>query len=74
MFMDDQEGGSGISGGEREELPTSVVTFLTKCYVTTCGEGAPCYAYSCPRRVCFHWFSFQEDQLTLFLEGGNAAT
>ena len=50
-FMDDQEGGSdGI--GEREELPTGVVTMLTKCYSPSCGDGGPCYAYSCPRKVC----------------------
>lgn len=48
MFLDDQDGGSDAM---REELPTGVITMLTKCYSPSCWEGAPCYAYSCPRRV-----------------------
>ena len=54
MFLDDQDGGSDMRL-EREELPTGVVTFLTKCYTPSCHgvDGAPCYAYSCPRRVRF---------------------
>lgn len=37
---------------DREELPNGIVTALTKCYVSTCGENElPCYAWSCPRRV-----------------------
>ena len=53
MFLDDEEGGSDAPR-EREELPTGVITMLTKCYASSCGEGPPCYAYACPRRVrCF---------------------
>ena len=50
MFLDDQEGGSDAQI-EMEELPTGVVTHLTKCYTPCCVDGQPCYAYSCPRRV-----------------------
>jgi RHO1 GDP-GTP exchange protein 1/2 len=50
MFLDDQEGGHDAHP-EREELPTGVITMLTKCYSPSCGEGAPCYSYSCPRAV-----------------------
>lgn len=51
MFLDDQEGASSSAGpGVGEELPTGVVTMLTKCYVATCVDEAPCYSYSCPRR------------------------
>ncbi|KAJ7272700.1 CNH domain-containing protein [Mycena haematopus] len=49
MFLDDQEGGSDAAL-EREELPTGVVTMLTKCYSPSCGDEAPCYSYGCPRR------------------------
>ncbi|ETW78805.1 GDP/GTP exchange-like protein [Heterobasidion irregulare TC 32-1] len=48
MFLDDQEGGAGAV--EREELPTSVITVLTKCYSPSCVEGAVCYSFACPRR------------------------
>ncbi|KAJ7580194.1 Dbl-like domain-containing protein [Mycena floridula] len=48
MFLDDQEGASD-SPPEREELPTGVITVLSKCYVPSCGEGKPCYAPRCPR-------------------------
>lgn len=51
MFLDDQEGGSDATP-EREELPTGVVTMLTRCYSPSCGDGGPCYAYVCPRKVC----------------------
>lgn len=52
-FMDDREGGSDAIT-EREELPTGVVTMLTRCYSPSCGDhGDPCYAYSCPRKVCY---------------------
>ncbi|KAF7971187.1 hypothetical protein HWV62_21862 [Athelia sp. TMB] len=52
MFLDDQEGGSGADfHPEREELPTGVITMLTKCYSPSCGEGGPCYSYSCPRKT-----------------------
>ena len=50
MFLDDQEGGSDTRI-EMEELPTGVVTYLTKCYTPCCVDGHPCYAFSCPRRV-----------------------
>ena len=50
MFLDDQEGGSDIRI-EQEELPTAVVTMLTKCYSVTCDDENPCYSYSCPRKV-----------------------
>ncbi len=50
MFLDDQEGTSDFAP-MREELPTGVVTMLTKCYVSTCVDESPCYSYSCPRRV-----------------------
>ncbi|KAF8887321.1 CNH domain-containing protein [Infundibulicybe gibba] len=49
MFLDDQEGGSDAAP-EREELPTGVVTMLTRCYSPSCGDGSPCYAYGCPRK------------------------
>ncbi|KAA1475511.1 Dbl-like domain-containing protein [Dentipellis sp. KUC8613] len=49
MFLDDQEGGADAVP-EREELPTSVITVLTKCYSPSCVDGTPCYAYACPRR------------------------
>ncbi|KAJ7497980.1 CNH domain-containing protein [Mycena galericulata] len=50
MFLDDLEGASD-SAPDREELPTAVVTMLTKCYSPSCGEGMPCYSYSCPSKV-----------------------
>ncbi|KAJ7614694.1 Dbl-like domain-containing protein [Mycena polygramma] len=49
MFLDDLEGPSdGVP--DREELPTAVITMLTKCYSPSCGEGVPCYSFSCPSR------------------------
>ncbi len=52
-FLDDQEGGAD-SRHLQEELPTGVFTPLSKCYTAGCIDGmAPCYAYSCPRRVSF---------------------
>jgi hypothetical protein len=50
MFLDDLEGPSD-STPDREELPTAVITMLTKCYSPSCGEGVPCYSYSCPSKV-----------------------
>ncbi|KAF8517935.1 Dbl-like domain-containing protein [Hysterangium stoloniferum] len=50
MFLDDSEGMSGETP-EREELPTGVITLLTKCYSPGCTEGVTCYAYGCPRRA-----------------------
>ncbi|KAF8892159.1 Dbl-like domain-containing protein [Infundibulicybe gibba] len=45
MFLDDQE------GAPREELPTGVITVLSKCYAPLCGDGRPaCYAFGCPRQ------------------------
>lgn len=49
MFLDDRDGASDAPPVS-EELPTGVVTMLTKCYVATCVDEAPCYSYSCPRR------------------------
>jgi len=49
MFIDDQEGSSD-SPIERAELPTGVVTILTKCYSASCEDGL-CYSYACPRKV-----------------------
>lgn len=51
MFLDDQEGTSEAVM-EREELPTGVITMLTRCYTPMCGEGGVCYSYGCPRMVC----------------------
>ena len=50
MFLDDQEGTSETVM-EREELPTGVITMLTRCYTPMCGEGGVCYSYGCPRMV-----------------------
>ncbi|KAF8626558.1 hypothetical protein AX15_004807 [Amanita polypyramis BW_CC] len=47
-FLDDHEGPSDAVT-EREELPTGVLTMLTRCYTPMCGEGGVCYAYACPR-------------------------
>ncbi|KAI6006684.1 CNH domain-containing protein [Pisolithus orientalis] len=49
MFLDDLEGTSE-GPREREELPTAVITTLTKCYASICSEGEPCYSFTCPRR------------------------
>ncbi|KAJ7483152.1 CNH domain-containing protein [Mycena latifolia] len=49
MFLDDLDGMSD-SAPDREELPTAVVTMLTKCYSPSCGEGLPCYSHSCPSK------------------------
>ncbi|EIW75246.1 hypothetical protein CONPUDRAFT_85508 [Coniophora puteana RWD-64-598 SS2] len=37
-------------GKEVEELPTAVITMLTRCYSTNCSDDAPCYSYACPRK------------------------
>ena len=50
MFWDDQEGASDARM-EREELPTAVITLLTRCYASSCDDENPCYSYTCPRRV-----------------------
>ncbi|CAK5273832.1 unnamed protein product [Mycena citricolor] len=49
MFLDDFEGLSDMTP-DREELPTAVITMLTKCYSPSCGEGTACYSFSCPTR------------------------
>lgn len=55
MFLDDDvaEGEAGPSNAGLDgftELPTGVITLLTKCYSPSCNEGGPCYAYGCPKR------------------------
>ncbi|KNZ75187.1 Rho1 guanine nucleotide exchange factor 1 [Termitomyces sp. J132] len=40
----------GVDHGVPEELPTGVVTMLTRCYSPSCAEGVPCYSYTCPRK------------------------
>ncbi|KAG6909363.1 hypothetical protein DXG01_000802 [Tephrocybe rancida] len=40
-----------LDDGVPEELPTGVVTMLTRCYSPSCAEGGvPCYSYVCPRK------------------------
>jgi len=53
MFLDDLDGNSEAQQ-EREELPTAVITSLTRCYTSTCSEDDPCYSFACPRRVSRH--------------------
>ncbi len=45
------ESHSSPSPIERTELPTGIITFLTKCYAPICDGTGGCYAYDCPRRV-----------------------
>lgn len=71
MFLDDQESGSDAIP-EREELPTSVITMLTRCYSPSCGEGVVCYAYSCPRKVCGHFSSFVPSVIVIYYQGDHA--
>ncbi|KAH9000438.1 Dbl-like domain-containing protein [Lactarius akahatsu] len=49
MFLDDQEGSATDAPRDREELPTSVITVLTRCYSPSCSEAQPCYSFACPR-------------------------
>ncbi|KAK0214906.1 CNH domain-containing protein [Armillaria fumosa] len=49
MFLDDLPGASD-EPPERAELPTGVVTVLTKCYSPGCDEGTVCYSPRCPRK------------------------
>ncbi|EEB94538.1 hypothetical protein MPER_06632, partial [Moniliophthora perniciosa FA553] len=49
MFLDDIDGPSE-GGVEKAELPTGVVTVLTKCYTPDCADGHVCYSPRCPRR------------------------
>ena len=67
MFLDEGDdndgGGNSDAGGipgerrsdvgrmDREELPTGVITLLTRCYSPSCTEAMSCYSYSCPRRA-----------------------
>ena len=44
MFLGDQE------TGLPEELPTGVITMLSRCYSPSCGDGVSCYAFGCPRK------------------------
>ncbi|KAE9397961.1 hypothetical protein BT96DRAFT_940494 [Gymnopus androsaceus JB14] len=58
MFSDDSayctNGNSSSSGffptSAELPLPTAVVTMLTRCYVPTCVDDKPCYAWDCPKR------------------------
>ncbi|ESK85040.1 signal transducer [Moniliophthora roreri MCA 2997] len=50
MFLDDMDGPSEGGVGEKAELPTGVVTALTKCYTPDCVEGSACYSPRCPKR------------------------
>jgi hypothetical protein len=57
MFLDDQD---ATNLPERSELPTGVITFLTKCYVSSCLDETPCYSYACPKRKSvsdYYYFS-----------------
>ncbi|KAG2345927.1 Dbl homology domain-containing protein [Suillus weaverae] len=56
MFLDDLEGNSEAHR-EREELPTAVITSLTRCYASSCSEDDPCYSFACPRRQTEDWLS-----------------
>jgi len=62
MFYDEQDGESDVLF-EREELPTGVVTMLTRCYSPSCAdsgaEGPPCYSFSCPKRVSSFTFHIE---------------
>lgn len=56
MFSDDSalsettnSGGFALTTAELP-LPTAVVTMLTRCYVPTCVDDKPCYAWDCPKR------------------------
>jgi len=51
-------GGLGPSPIERTELPTGIMTFLTKCYSPLCDGTMGCYANDCPRRVSVSFFFF----------------
>ena len=50
MFLDDQEGSSDAPP-DQTELPTSVITLLTRCYSPSCTDAMPCYSFACPRRA-----------------------
>ncbi|KAJ3993116.1 Dbl homology domain-containing protein, partial [Lentinula boryana] len=56
MFLDDLDGGAGSSSAqpsspsELTELPTGIITALTKCYSPDCVEGMTCYSPRCPRK------------------------
>jgi RHO1 GDP-GTP exchange protein 1/2 len=68
MFLDDMDGGSDARMGDLEELPSGVILLMTKCYSPGCSDEDPCYAYACPRKVC--WYSERRgSRLTLATEG-----
>ncbi|KAI0035294.1 Dbl-like domain-containing protein [Vararia minispora EC-137] len=52
MFLDDADGPHD-GPREREELPTSVITVLTRCYSPGCSDDLPCYSFACPRKAHF---------------------
>ncbi|OJA08436.1 hypothetical protein AZE42_06555 [Rhizopogon vesiculosus] len=49
MFLQDIEGNSEARR-DRKELPTAVITPLTRCYASSCSGKDPCYSFACPRR------------------------
>lgn len=53
MFLDSSSEPSSSSAplvDDLQELPTGVVTMLTRCYVPSCSEEEGCYSFSCPRK------------------------
>ncbi|OAX37661.1 Dbl-like domain-containing protein [Rhizopogon vinicolor AM-OR11-026] len=54
MFLEDLEGNSEAQR-DRKELPTAVITSLTRCYASSCSEDDPCYSFACPRRQTQDW-------------------
>ncbi|KAF8329377.1 Dbl-like domain-containing protein [Cantharellus anzutake] len=54
MFLDEPNDDNSVGLGgitERDELPTGVITSLTRCYTVDCIDyEGPCYSYSCPKR------------------------
>ncbi|KAE9385865.1 hypothetical protein BT96DRAFT_928595 [Gymnopus androsaceus JB14] len=57
-FFEVEGGGKELCDGVEDvytftddsELPLAVVTMLTRCYVPTCFDDEPCYAWDCPKR------------------------
>ncbi|KAF9038574.1 CNH domain-containing protein [Panaeolus papilionaceus] len=66
MFLDDPEGSSEVPI-ERAELPSGILTALTKCYSAGCDEGSLCYSYTCPRRVQEEWSKKVPEEVLLSL-------
>ena len=62
MFLDSSSEPSGSSSSEArrvedlQELPTGVMTMLTRCYVPSCTEEDGCYSFACPRRGTLNSF------------------